>query len=72
MEKKKLTKKERQELYGRISKYLEDVSKLILAGVVLSSIMKEDISTWWLVGSGLLVGIVFLYAAYKAYIKSKV
>lgn len=72
MEKKKLTKKERQELYGRISKYLEDVSKLILAGVVLSSIMKEDISTWWLVGSGLLVGLVFLYAAYKAYIKSKV
>lgn len=69
---KKLTKKDRQELYGRLSKYLEDVSKLILAGVVLSSIMKEDISVWWLVGSGVFVGIIFLLAAYKAYVKSKV
>ena len=37
---KKLTRKDRQELYGRMSKYFEDVSKLILAGVVLSSIKK--------------------------------
>ena len=68
----KLKKKDKQELYGRLSKYLEDVSKLILAGVVLSSIMKEDISVWWLVGSGVIVGLIFLFASYKAYVKSKV
>ena len=69
---KKLTRKDRQELYGRMSKYFEDVSKLILAGVVLSSIMKEDLDMWWLVCSGMLVGLIFLVAAYKAYIKSKI
>ena len=36
---KKLTKKEKKEVYGRLSKYLEDVSKLIMAGIVLSTIM---------------------------------
>ena len=69
---KKLTRKDRQELYGRMSKYFEDVSKLILAGVVLSSIMKEDLDMWWLVCCGMLVGLIFLVAAYKAYIKSKI
>ena len=55
-----------------MSKYFEDVSILILAGVVLSSIMKEDLDMWWLVCSGMLVGLIFLVAAYKAYIKSKI
>ena len=68
---KKLTKKDRQELYERMSKYLEDVSKLIFAGAVLSSIMKEDISMWWLIGCGTFVSLLALYGAYSAYIKSR-
>ncbi|MBQ7553607.1 MAG: hypothetical protein IJT46_04515 [Bacteroidaceae bacterium] len=68
----KLTRKNKQDLYDRVSKYLEDISKLIFAGVVLSSIMKEDVGTWWLVGLGFLVGAVILYGSYKAYIKSKI
>ncbi|MBR1541852.1 MAG: hypothetical protein IJ628_04490 [Bacteroidaceae bacterium] len=68
----KLTRKNKQDLYDRVSKYLEDISKLIFAGVVLSSIMKEDAGTWWLVGLGFLVGAVILYGSYKAYIKSKI
>ena len=63
---KKLTKKDRQELYERMSKYLEDVSKLIFAGAVLSSIMKEDISMWWLIGCGTFVSLLALYGAYSA------
>lgn len=68
----KLTRKNKQDLYDWVSKYLEDISKLIFAGVVLSSIMKEDVGTWWLVGLGFLVGAVILYGSYKAYIKSKI
>ena len=68
----KLTRKNKQDLYDRVSKYLEDISMLIFAGVVLSSIMKEDVGTWWLVGLGFLVGAVILYGSYKAYIKSKI
>ena len=68
----KLTRKNKQDLYDRVSKYLEDISKLIFAGVVLSSIMKEDVGTWWLVGLGFLVDAVILYGSYKAYIKSKI
>ena len=68
---RKLTRKERQELFERMSKYLEDISKLIFAGAVLSSIMKEDISMWWLIGCGTFVSLLSLYGAYKAYVKSK-
>jgi hypothetical protein len=35
---KVLTRKDRKEMYERISKYLEDISKLIFAGAVLSTI----------------------------------
>jgi hypothetical protein len=68
----KLTKKNKKELFGRFSKYLEDLSKLVIAGVVLSSITKEDIQLWWLIGFGTLTGLVFLYGAYKAFVKSKI
>jgi len=65
------TKKNKRELFGRFSKYLEDLSKLVIAGVVLSSITKEDIHLWWLIGFGTLTGLVFLYGAYMAFLKSK-
>ena len=68
---KKLARKDKQELYVRISKYLEDISKLIFAGAVLSSIMKESISMWWIIGCGTCVSLLALYGAYKAYVKSR-
>ncbi len=68
---KKLTRKDRQELFERGSKYLEDISKLIFAGTVLSSIMKEEINVWWLIGCGTAVSLLALYGAYRAYVKSK-
>ena len=69
---RKLTRKDRQELYSRASKYFEDVSKLIFAGAVLSSIMKEDISMWWIVGCGTLASLVMLMIAYRTYLKSRI
>ena len=66
-----LSKKDRKELYGRLSKYMEDVSKLVLAGVVIAAIMKQDINVWWLVGCGTMVALITLYGAYKAYVISK-
>ena len=68
---KKLTRKDKLKLYERMSRYLEDISKLIFAGTVLSSIMKEDISMWWLVGCGTIVSLLALYGAYSAYVKSR-
>ncbi len=68
---KELNRKDKKELYGRLSKYMEDVSKLVLAGVVIAAIMKQDINVWWLVGCGTSVALLTLYGAYKAYIISK-
>ena len=68
---KVLTRKDRKEMYERISKYLEDISTLIFAGAVLSSIMKEDIDMWWLIGCGTFVSLLALYGAYKAYVISR-
>ena len=50
---------------------MEDVSKLVLAGVVIAAIMKQDINVWWLVGCGTMVALITLYGAYKAYVISK-
>ena len=69
---RKLTRKDCQELYSIASKYFEDVSKLIFAGAVLSSIMKEDISMWWIVGCGTLASLVMLMIAYRTYLKSRI
>jgi len=67
----KLKKKEKRELYGRVSKYLEELSKLVIAGVVLSSIMKEDFNMLWLLFSGTLFVSITMYGSYLAFIKSK-
>ena len=69
---KNLTRKDKQELYARMSKYFEDLSKLIFAGAVLSSILKEDISVWWLVGCGTVAASIMLFLAYRAYLKSRI
>ena len=67
-----LNKENKKQLFGRFSKYLEDLSKLVIAGIVLTSITKEDLGTWWLILFGSLAGLIFLYGAYWAYKKSKV
>ena len=67
----KLKKKEKRELYGSVSKYLEELSKLVIAGVVLASVMKGVESIWLPVILGILVGAIILYGSYYAFIKSK-
>ena len=66
----KLKKKEKCELFKRVSKYLEDVSKLVFAGVVLSSITKDDYNLWWMLSSGTFLVFVTMYGSYLAFIKS--
>lgn len=58
-------------MYGHLSKYLADVSKLIIAGVVLATLMQQDIDAWWLIGGGSIAAIGFFFLAYKTFIKSK-
>ena len=67
----KLSRKDRQELYGRMSKYFEDISKLVVAGVVIAAIMKEPIGIWWLLGCGGTTAVFFLYLAWQYFIRSK-
>jgi len=67
----KLTKKDEQELFDRISKYLADVSKLVIAGVVLTSITKEDLNLWVVIGLGLTATSVLLVGSYLTYSRSK-
>ena len=69
---KRLTRKDKQDLYARMSKYFEDISKLIFAGAILSSIMKEDLSVWWLIGCGILAVSIMLMLSYRAYVKSRI
>ena len=67
----KLTKKDEQELFDRVSKYLADVSKLVIAGVVLTSITKEDLNLWVVIGLGLTATSVLLVGSYLTYSRSK-
>ena len=68
---KKLTRKDRQELYSRVSKYFEDLSKLVIVGIVIAAIMKEPIGLWWLIGCGGITAVFFIYLAWQAFIRSK-
>ena len=69
---KYLNKKDKQEFYERISKYFEDISKLVFGGVILSSIMKQDVSIWLLLVCGLFAVVTLLYISFQAYKKSKI
>lgn len=67
----KLTRKDKFELYTRVSKYFEDISKLVFGGVILASIMREDIETMILVGSGVISLTILLGVSYVTYKASR-
>ena len=71
MTKRNLSRKDRQDIYSWVSKYLADVSKLIIAGVVLAALMQQEIASWWLVLGGTVAASGFFWMAYKALLKSK-
>lgn len=68
---KKLTKKDKQELFTRMSKYFEDLSKLVIVGVIIAAIMKEKIGLWWLLGCGGVTAALFIYLAWQSFMRSK-
>ena len=67
----KLTRNERRELYGHISRFFVDIAKLVCAGVILPGILKEDVDTLWLLVGGGLVVFIALVIAYNTFIMSK-
>ena len=71
MAKEKLTRKQLQELYSRMSKFFEDVAKLVIAGVVIGTLMQQQLNHWMLLAGGAVVTITLVYLSYKAFLKSK-
>jgi len=71
MSKRNLSHKDRQDIYNWVSKYLADVSKLIIAGVVLAALMQQEIESWWLIVGGTVAASGFFWMAFKALLKSK-
>ncbi|MBR1541407.1 MAG: hypothetical protein IJ628_02220 [Bacteroidaceae bacterium] len=68
---KKLSRKDRSELYGHASKFFIDIAKLVFAGIILADILKQDVEFWWMLAGGGLVVIVFLLISYNLFIMSK-
>ena len=67
----KLTRNEKRELYGLISRFFVDIAKLVFAGVILAGILKEDVDTLWLLAGGSAVVLIALLIAYNTFIMSK-
>ena len=59
-----MTRNTRREFYGDISKFFLDIAKLVLAGVILAGILKEDVSVLWLLGGGSLTMAVVFFEYY--------
>ena len=68
---KKMTKKERQELFAQANKFFVDIAKLVFAGVILAGILKQDVNFWLLIAGGAIVMFIMLYAAYLMFRNSK-
>ena len=68
---KKLTRKDRQELFAQANKFFVDIAKLVFAGVILSGILKQDVDFFWLISGGTIVMFIMLYAAYLMFRNSK-
>ena len=71
MAKRKLTRKDRQELYANMSKFCVDIAKLVIAGVILAGILKEDVDIVWLIVCGFAVVLVALAVAYNMFVMCK-
>ena len=61
---KKMTRKERQELFAQANKFFVDIAKLVFGGVILAGILKQDVDFRMLIGGGVIVMAIMLYAGY--------
>ena len=68
---KKMTKKERQELFAQANKFFVDIAKLVFGGVILAGILKQDVDFRMLIGGGTIVMAIMLYAGYLMFRNSK-
>ena len=64
---KKLSKKAKQELFARASRFFEKIAELVFAGVILAGILKQDVDILWLIGGGTLVMFILLSVAYQMF-----
>ena len=68
---KKMTRKDRQELFAQVSKFFVDIAKLVFGGVILAGILKQDVDFWMLISGGAVVMAIMLYAGYLMFRNSK-
>lgn len=68
---KRLTKKAKQELFARASKFFERIAELVFAGVILSGILKQDVDFLLLIGGGVLVMMLLLLVSYVMFRNSQ-
>lgn len=68
---RKMTKKEKQELFSQANKFFVDIAKLVFGGVILAGILKQDVDFWMLIAGGASVMAIMLYAAYLMFRNSK-
>ena len=68
---KKMTRKEKQELFSQANKFFVDIAKLVFGGVILAGILKQDVDFWMLIAGGTSVMAILLYAAYLMFRNSK-
>ena len=69
---KKLSRKDRQELFAQANKFFVDMAKLVFAGAVLSGILKEDVGLMWLVICGVATVALSLILAYYLFQLSRI
>ena len=66
-----MTRKDKQDLFEKTSQFFVDIAKLVFAGVILAGILKQDVDFWMLIGGGVTVMSILLYAAYVMFRNSK-
>ncbi len=68
---KKMTRKDRQALNERMSKFFERVAELVFGGVILSGILKEDVGLLWLILGGAVSIGMLLMVSYVTFLNSR-
>ena len=68
---KKLTRKDRQALNERMSKFFERVAELVFGGIILSGILKQDIGLLWLLLGGAFAIGGLLMVSYVTFLNSR-
>ena len=67
----KLSREEKRTLFAEASKFCLDIAKLIIGGVLLVSIMKEDIDKLTLYSLGVLMVLFFTLIGFAFLLVSK-